>query len=355
MRRRVARWLANQRRLPTSFRAVFGYYADSGIFAYNSLSLKRRVNCRVEEMVAETFDAVETAIAEAFGYGYVSFSYETKLLLPAKLTLGQIYRTHDETEHARAEGLTHLTIEALLDGDMRDARNDEEYEDFEVDFETDASDRARIAEIAQEVLQARVEQKLGTQDADIREIYEWAVNRSERHQSDDEAFRELLAQAPQDESARDRIHETYKTAPFEDPPDIFDATERELPYLRTQYDRVGVIYDGMVQIYRAAGFTIDDAFHRSIVFAIIGAQIWLDDIDDYEADMAEGQLTPVTAEYALASDNRDAYNRVVDISKRYLELAKGEAMTADSILTGVATEYILRDGRPDRLPGSPSS
>ena len=353
MVRRGARWLAARQSVPTSLRAVCGYYGDTGVFAYRSLALKRRVDTRVDEMLKETFAAVEEALAEEFGYEYVAFEYDTKLLLPAKLTLGQLYRTHDEREHAHADEITQLTIEALLDGDMRDAINDEEFEDFEVDFNVDETDRKRVAVVAQRVLQARVEAGLAEQPDSVEETYDWAVTRSERHQDEDERFRAWMARARDgDNSASEQIRSGYKHLEFEDSPEIFTAEELALPYLRTQYDRVGVIYDAMVRIYRSAGFAIDDAFHRSIVLAIIGAQIWLDDVDDYDADMREGQLTPVTAEYLLADSDGEAYNQVVDLSMEYLQRAKREANSADSVLTGVATEYIIRDGEPELLPRS---
>jgi nucleotide-binding universal stress UspA family protein len=108
----------------------------------------------------------------------------------------------------------------------------------------------------------------------------------------------------------------------------------------------------MLDAYRGIGFEIPDAFGTSIVLAIIGAQIWLDDVDDYRDDVAEGQLTPVTAEYVLAGDDATAYENVVSITERYLDLARAHAEAAGSPLNGIAIEYILRSGEPGRLPGS---
>jgi len=79
--------------------------------------------------------------------------------------------------------------------------------------------------------------------------------------------------------------------------------------------------------------------------------VWLDDVDDYAADMREGQLTPVTSEYLLADSDDEAYRSTVEITERYLGLAADHAAVADSPLTGIATEYIHRSGRPDVLPG----
>ncbi len=352
--RRSAAWLADRRPLPTSLQAVCGYYADTGVVDLQSLILKRRVDTATDRMIDQAFADVEAALAEEFGRSSVSFDYDTKLVLPAKLTLGYLWRRVEGAQRAHAERLTQLAIEALIDGDMRDARNDAEYEDFEVSLPPAEVDPARVAAVAQETLQARVADRFDDFDPAVRELYDWAVDVSEAHQDSDEYFRELLARAQAGETeAIEAIRSEYKHAPFDDPPTVFTTEERELPYVKTQYDRVGVIYDGMVQMYRAAGFPIADAFHRSIVLAIVGAQLWLDDIDDYEADVAEDQLTPVTAEYQLASTERAAFTNVVDISEQYLSRARTQATQADSPLTGIATEYIYRSGNPETLPGAP--
>ncbi|MHB9288246.1 hypothetical protein ACKVMT_14555 [Halobacteriales archaeon Cl-PHB] len=339
--------------LPTSLRAVMGYYADTGVFDYRSLQLKRRVDDVTEAMVDEAFAPVETAVAAEFDRETVEFIYDTKLVLPAQLTLGYLYRRLPETEHDRAEALTRLAIEALIDGDMRDAINDDEFEDFEVDFSTDESDRREIAVVAQEVLQERVEAGFADYPDAVREAYDWAVDVSEAHQDDDPHFRDLMAAAEDgDEAALAAIEAEYRDADFADPPAAFDADDRGLPYFKTQYDRVGVIYDGMIRMYEAADFPIDEAFTRAIVLAIVGAQVWLDDVDDFAADRADGQLTPVTAEFLLADTDREAHRRVVDVTERYLDRAKAEATAAESPLTGIAVEYIYRDGDPDVLPGA---
>lgn len=352
MRRRIAGWLARRATLPTSLQAVFGYYAETGMFAARSLALKRRVDARVDEMVADAFAPVEDALAREFDQKSVSFEYDTKLLLPAKLALGQLYRTAEDARHECAEEVTQLAVEALLDGDMRDARNDEEYGDFGVDFAVDEGDRERIAAVAQSVLQERVESRLADLPDTVAETYRWAVDRSERHQTEDEQFREWMTAAQSGESdAREQIRDEYRNGSFETQPDIFGDEDLELPYLRSQYDRVGVIYDGMIRIYVEAGFDFEDAFHRSIVLAIIGAQVWLDDVDDYAADIRDGQVTPVTAEYLLADTDAEAYDAVTSISHAYLDRAKQEASRADSVLTGIATEYIMRAGTPEKLPG----
>ena len=403
--RRLAGWVADRHTLPTAGQAVLGYYAKSGVFDRESIRLKRLVDRRTEAMIADAFDPVEDALADAFDVETVRFTYETKLTLPAELTLGQIYRTArertgDDTDPValsvwadapldeqvaeddavgpirfrepitieaweagpespqelvdRGEYLTRLVIAALIDGDMRDAINDDEYGDFEVSFDLDAGERARVAEIAQETLQANLERAFDRLPDEIRAIYEWAVELSERHQDRDPHFRELLSGAlAGEETAVEAIRREYRDAPIDDLDaeiDLFDGLP-ELPYLKTQYARVGVIYDGMIEMYRRAGLPVDEAFKRSIVLAIIGAQIWLDDVDDFAADRADGQLTPATAEYVLADDESEASDRIVSISERYLARAAEFAAETDSPLTGIAAEYIYRSGDPSVLPG----
>jgi len=381
--RTLAGRLAGVSRLPTALQAVLGYYADSGVFDRDAISLKRETDDRLERIVTDVFDPVETALAAEFGRESVDFDYDTKLLLPAQLTLGYVYRearrlSDDEpvgTEIAdglpevsastmtgganlspeeqvqRAERMTRLAVEALLDGDMRDAINDGEYEDFEVDFPVDADGRERVATVAQSTLEESMREKLAELPGIAADRYEAAVDYSEAHQDRDGHFRELLQAAQQGEDdAIGAIREEYRDVEYDDPPDIFDETERSLPYSRTQYARVGILYDAMLELYRMAGLRIDRSFSKAIVLSIIGAQIWLDDVDDYAEDLAEGQLTPVTAEYQLADTDRAAYENVCRITEQYLDGSKEHATAADSALTGIAVEYIYRSGQPDVLP-----
>jgi len=376
--------LADNRRVPTAVRSVLGYYADTGVFDYSSLSLKSEIDDRTEAMLDDVSARIEAALAEEFGQP-VEFSYDTKLILPAQLTLGYVYRSAREDAESdpvgdgiatgvppvedaaiggqqptltprervvRAEQMTRLSIEALVDGDMRDAINDAEFEDFEVDFAASEADRRRVAEVAQVTLQSHLDGLLADLPDAVGEAYQWAVDYSEAHQDRDEYFRALMDAAEDgDADALDAIRETYKFADYDEPPAALSPAEQELPYSKTQYARVGVIYDGMLDLYRLAGLDIDDDFAKAIVLAIIGAQVWLDDVDDYADDRAEGQLTPVTAEYLLRPDDRAAYTHVVDITEQYLDIAKAYATDADSPLTGVAVEYIYRSGEPDVLPG----
>jgi hypothetical protein len=388
----AAGWAASQSALPMAGRAVLGYYARTGEFDLPALQLKRHVDDRIDAILSRVFAAVEANLADEFDEPSVSFSYETKLTLPAELTLGYLYRRAQEmatdvdpvTRAAdgglfstarrgggasaatlptdewlavqyveRADALTELILTALLDGDMRDALNDEEYEDFVVNLPLDdEADRRRVAAVAQSTLETATRGGFDRYPDAVERAYDRAVDLSEGHQDQDEHFRALMAAATGgDEEALDSIEAEYKFRPFDDAPHPFTADECEIPYLKTQYDRVGVIYDGMLDMYQGAGFDIGDDFRKAILLAIVGAQIWLDDIDDLQADMAEGQLTPVTAEYLLAADDATARRRVVDLSETYFERAREYARAAESPLTGIAIEYILRSGDVDALPG----
>ena len=387
--RTVARRLAAADRLPTAQRAILGYYAETGRFDYRALAIKSAVDDTLEAILDEVYGDVAERLEDAFDVDGVSFRYETKLTLPAELTLGYLYRralarstpgydpiadgssrlralpgrsradpsvpaNREAREYVeRAEETTALVVQALLDGDMRDAINDDEFADFVVEIPgRTAPDRRRVATVAQAHLQDVVEAAFDRAPDDVRAAYDAAVERSEAHQERDDRFRDLLSAAREGApGATDRIEDEYKFAPV--PADLpFDDRLRDLPYLKTQYDRVGVIYDGMLDAYRGIGFEIPVAFGSSIVLAIVGAQIWLDDVDDYHDDVAEGQLTPVTAEYALASADAAAYESVVAVADRYFDLAREYAEAAGSPLNGIAVEYILRSGDPTRLPGS---
>ncbi|QSG06725.1 hypothetical protein [Halapricum desulfuricans] len=394
--RATAGWLARRSTLPTAVRAVFSYYGHTGQFDLASLRLKSTVDDRTEAMVEDVFTSVESALAREFDVESVTFEYDTKLLLPAELTLGYLYRRAqrradgfdpvaestwasrvddavgseayrapadpDEWEGSsddprelvdRAEYLTRVVIGALLDGDMRDAVNDAEYEDFEVSLAVDREERARVARVAQKTLQTDLEDRLEALPDELTESYEWAVELSEAHQDRDPHFRDLYERARDgDGDARTTIEAEYRDAPFDADTDVFTGEERDLPYLWTQYARVGVIYDAMIEMYRAAGLPVETAFKRSIVLSIVAAQIWLDDVDDYGADVEDGQLTPVTAEYLLAEGDREAARRVRDLTEQYLDLARTYAAETESPLTGIATEYIYLSGNPHVLPGT---
>jgi hypothetical protein len=462
---RGARWLADRERVPIAHRAVLGYYAETGTFDYRAIDLKSRVDDAMAAIMDDLYADVEAALAEEFGVPRVTFAYETKLTLPAELTLGYLFRralvraeggydpvaddlsetgplgslpgvggrpdgvadrrpaNRDAADYAReARETTAFVVRALLDGDMRDAINDDEFEDFVVDVApagaSETADGAktappdpdprRVATVAQSCLQSRVEAGFAAYPDAVRAAYDHAVEVSEAHQAQDERFRDLMVAAAPDAgfadrsgaaagavdeggdgdgsgegeggdgdgggadecgddgggehegagvglapaAARDAIRAEYRHRPMADANHPFTDEELDLPYLASQYDRVGVIYHGMLEMYRAAGFEIEPAFERSVLFAIIGAQVWLDDVDDYADDVREGQLTPVTAEYLLADDDRAAFETIVAVSEAYFDRARTYADAADSTLTGIAVEYILRSGDVSHLPGA---
>ncbi len=408
--RRAAGWVAERERVPTEARAALGYYADGGRLDVGALRLQPLAEDRVEAMVEAAFEEVETAIAEECGVGPgdVRFKYGTKLLLPVELTLARLYRDlrrraddgfdpvertvepdlgsrvaglfggGEETvdpafsalvrEAERVERLSRLVVVALLDGDMRDAVNDDEYGDFEVTIEgvevtdggaegrsdpTETIARSRVAEIAQSTLQSEVEARFDHYPGEVRAAYERAVAASEAHQERDPEFRELLTGARDgDPGALQGVRERYREATFESAPEGYDDADLGVPYFRTQYGRVGVIYDGMFDMYEAAGVPVGGAFRRAVVLTTVYAQVWLDDVDDYAADAREGQLTPVTAEYVLADGDHEGYRRVREVADRYAQRARTCAARSRSPLVGIAVEYVTRSGDPSVLPGA---
>lgn len=396
---RVAATIASRDWMPLSVRAVIGYYAESGTLPIAAVRLQRTTDRFIDETIGELYESIEAEIATRIDGAPrdVSFEYDTKLTLPAELTIGQVYyRSKKQTSKGfdpvrkkvrtplleyfrfpfdkdyetkrrnafleeydvllekieRAEEVTELVTAALIDGDIRDALTDKEYDDFYVNFSVEGPEQRRqIAECAQETLQTFVENRFDQFDPSVREAYEEAVEVSELHQERDQYFRELAERTRSgDSGARESIETEFKYADFDIPPEVFDKSELELPYLLTQYRRVGVIYKGMIEMYREAGIDIDQAFEKSIILSIIGAQIWLDDVDDYEADLRENQLTPVTSEYLLRERDADAFNSVVSISQQYLDGAKRYAAQSNSPLAGIASDYIYRSGDPTVLP-----
>jgi hypothetical protein len=384
--------------VPLSLRSVLRFYARTGDLDLTALRLRGLVEETVDGFLDDAFTAVEVRLQDELDYESVAFDYETKLTMPVELTLGHLYRrafadapsdvnpvtgevaspisaylpveTDAEADRQRAERLrqqasdelefvayaedvARLCTEALLDGDMRDAINDDEYEDFRLDVDLTDAERRRVAEIAQECLRERVEEGFADFPDEVRDAYESAVDASEAHQDDDRHFRDLMVRAEDgDQAAVEQIRDEYKFAPFESEPAVLTEDERAWPYCKTQYERVGVIYDGMIEMFRAAGIDIDESFKHAVVLAIIGAQIWLDDVDDLDADLAEQQLTPVTAEYLVHDSDAEAYRAIVDVTTTYLDRAVEYAVESDSVLTGIATEYIYLSGTPEDLAGS---
>lgn len=337
------------------------------------LLLRGEVDDEIDAVTADLFAKVEDSLASALAEGEVElaegadevrFDYDTRLVLPAMLTLGRIHERAGDVPLLRYVRRTNATlvregrtvtreiVGALLDGDMRDAINDREYEDFE----TTVRPRSRVAELAQATLQSRVESWLGDPDTPegVGRAYQHAVELSEGHQATDRQFRDLLSRyndASGDERASlgEEIEARYKYAAADEEPELF-ADERHLPYFVTQYERVGVLYEDMLRMYESAlGLSFGEPFKRAIVLMVIAAQVGLDDVDDYPEDRGK-QLTPVTAELALSGPEAGISNlrRVVE---EYLDRAAG---AADSHLAGMAIEYIRQDAR-DRFGDLESS
>jgi hypothetical protein len=355
------------RQLPPLARA-FGRYVSQHRDPYllSVLALRKEVDTTIEEITAALFREVEAALAEQVeldeldlvdGAETVSFEYDTRLVLPAMLTLGRIRELADavpylrlirSTNHTLATAGDRVTTEvvrALLDGDMRDAINDAEYEDFE----TTVRPRSTAAAVAQTTLQDGVDEWLAASEtaAGVTEAYQHAVSLSEGHQDTDSTFRDLLeryVRADGETQARlaEDIEASYKYAAPNEDSSLFDK-EQQIPYFTTQYERVGILYEDMLRMYESAlDVELGDSFKRAIVLMVIAAQIGLDDIDDFPEDRDE-QLTPVTAELALnGSEGLADVERLVN---RYLDAAAAAAQTH---LTGMAIAYIRAEAH-DRL------
>lgn len=361
--------------LPAKARALLSYAASARApSALPMVALQRTSQSEIDAMVAEAFSTVEAELGRALADGDLEyaddaagdaprFDYDTRLLLPAMLAHARIHllagngpvaarlpgRSPDETLLERGRETTTAVVRALLDGDVRDAINDEEFEDFE----TNCRPKRRVAELAQGCLSESVEAFFDRPDVPeaVEERYRHAVSVSEAHQDADEGFRGLLAAleaaGPDErESVADDIRDRYAFAEPRDPPALFES-ELDLPYFATQYERVGILYEDMVRMYEAAlDRSFGDGFARAIVLMVVGAQIGLDDVDDYPDDRGE-QLTPVTAELALADDRRTGVESVREVLDAYLDRAEN---AAPDHLTGIAVEYV-RQQSYDRLEG----
>lgn len=332
------------------------------------LLLRSEVDDDIESMTARMFReveldlecAVDEGVLETVGVGdTVRFDYDTRLVLPALLTLGRLclvandvpllrrVRDVDDELARESRTTTYNIVQALIDGDMRDAINDDEYEDFE----TNARPKQTVAARAQARLAENVQAWFDKPDtpAAVRDSYQHAVDLSEGHQDDDEAFRDLLdryhaSEGDERAAVADEIRDSYKFAESEDSLDLF-AADADLPYFLTQYLRVGILYEDMLNMYEAdLGVDLGEGFKRSIVLMVIAAQMGLDDTDDYPEDRRT-QLTPVTAELNLASDRETGVENIRAVVVEYLDRA--EACSPDH-LTNMAIEYI-RQQSLDRL------
>jgi hypothetical protein len=362
-------------RIPATARALAAHLAETRDPRVAAMVLLRNeVDSDIDAMTERLFLSVERDLQRGLEDGELEpargaadeqarFDYDTRLVLPAMLTLGRIHvlagdvpvarvgRSVDQKFVLRGRETTRNVVRALLDGDMRDAINDDEYEDFE----TNLRPVERVAELAQQSLEEGVEAWFDRDDTPeaVRDHYEHAVELSERHQEQDRAFRELLDRFHDAEgdderaAAADAIREQYKFAEVEDG-DLFDD-EADLPYFATQYARVGILYEDMLNMYEAdLGVELGEGFKRAIVLMVVGAQIGLDDTDDYPEDRGT-QLTPVTAELNIADDRATGVERIRRIVETYLDRAD-DCADPDDHLTRIAVEYI-RQQSLDRIDG----
>jgi hypothetical protein len=378
--------------LPNSVRAVLGHYGRGEMSlaeGKNAIDLNLHIKDRKEDFMQELFDDVAAEIGERAGEEDVDFSYDTKLTFPAEITLGKIYeeaqaqlpgdydalnreagtllekkfaseekvqdkRERIENEHEaellrveEGEVFTDLVMGLLVEGDMRDAIHDEEYEDFETDS---SMDDAEVAEIAQQTLLEELQPRLDEYPEEVRDAYGRAVDLSMGHQEEDEEFRRMFEEARENPGDAEEIIEPYRSGDTESRFSL-DWSEVNMPFFASQYERVGVLYDGMFEMYEEAGFSIDDDFKRSMVLSTIGAQIWLDDVDDLEEDWNNGQLTPVTAEVLTSETGEEAYENIVSMKDEYLDAAREYAVKSDSDLASIGIEYIDKRGEQLDLKG----
>jgi hypothetical protein len=374
---------------PNSVKAILDHYGRGSMSlgeGKNAIDLKSHIDERKEDFMQELFEDVSEAIKDDTGEKDVSFTYDTKLTFPAELTLGKIYeeaqqqlpddydvmnreverdilkkiagplkkgkngRTRkkriEEEQEAQlmrlreGEAFTDLVMGLLVEGDMRDAIHDEEYEDFETDSELESPE---VAETAQETLLKELQTQLEEYPEGVREAYEKAVDLSMEHQDEDEQFREMYQDARENPADAEEIIEPYRNGSTESRFTL-DWSNTDMPFFASQYERVGVLYEGMFEMYEEAGFDLDEDFRRSLVLSTIGAQIWLDDVDDLAEDWENSQLTPVTAELLYSDSDEEAYENIVSLKGRYLDAARDYAERSGSHLAGIGIEYIDRRG-----------
>jgi hypothetical protein len=378
--------------LPNSVRAVLGHYGRGEMSlaeGKNAIELNLHIEDRKEDFMQELFDEVAAEIGERSGEEDVDFSYDTKLTFPVELTLGKIYEeaqenlpadydvldgeagtflerrfASDEKLRKRRERIekeyeaeilrvregevfTDLVMGLLVEGDMRDAIQDDEYGDFE----TNASiEDEEVAEIAQRTLLEELQPGIEEYPEGVRDAYEKAFDLSMSHQKKDKEFRRMFKDARENPEDAEEIIRPYRDGETESRFSL-DWSEVNMPFFASQYERVGVLYDSMFEGYEEAGFPIDDDFRRSMVLSTIGAQIWLDDVDDLEEDWKNGQLTPVTAEVLTSETGEEAYENIVTMKDEYLDAAREYAVKSDSDLASIGIEYIDKRGEQLDLKG----
>lgn len=347
----------------------------------NAIKLQQHISNQKDENLEELFESVESELSSETSES-VDFFYDTKLTFPAELALGKLYgearselpekysltkcgvetgikgmlnpigendsrniRTENEHQNvldnvSRAEEFTDLVIGLLVEGDMRDAIQDDEYCDFETDAQIEG---AHLAETAQETLFKELQPQLENYPAEVKEAYEKAVNSGMSHQQEDKDFRRMFEEAQENPDEAEDIVKPYRNGNI-DASFSLDWSGTDLPFFGSQYERVGVLYDGMFEMYDQAELETEGDFKRSVVLSTIGAQIWLDDVDDLNEDWENGQLTPVTAEILTSQTKEQAYSNIVSMKNQYLDAAREYAVKSKSDLASISIEYINRRG-----------
>lgn len=322
--------------------ATLQRHSESDINVWKPLARREKASTSIDNTLDDFYTSISSEIGEDFRYS------GSKLLKPNELTLTLLYE-HQELTEEEAEDTADMITRALIEGDMRDAINDEEYDDFELRSESleeknfTQEEKKEKAERIQEAAWEQVEARLEKFPEQVREEHQKAVDISENHQRDDEEVFRPLFEETDLQGIKEKYREGEGVSSQEEIEELFTEDEQRLDYLETQFERVGVLYNGMFNMYEATGVPengIDENFRKSIIFQIIGAQIWLDDIDDLEEDLENNQLTPVTAELLLTENSQEAYHNIIDLKNQYFDRALEYAEKSSSEMAGIATRYI---------------
>ncbi|MFB6143826.1 MAG: hypothetical protein ABEJ98_00805 [Candidatus Nanohaloarchaea archaeon] len=299
----------------------------------NSFYLARE---RMDENRQEALQTVESEVDEE-----IDISYETKLYLPLEILLGLIYerngyRAGERPEEVEeAEDLFRNLAGLFLEIDLRDAVIDDELEKMKITG--GEVDPEKLFEDGREALKREYyDEGLESYGSEISSIYDKGIEIAMEHQRSQDEFEKVMGEARRKNSF-DELMSLYRDADLED---MIGERIEALPYFATQYERVAVLYDAVISILAEKGLEISDEDREAIIYDVIGAQIWLDDVSDLKQDIEDDQLTPVTAEIARASDLEEAQQSIRELKDDYLDEAREKAKESDSVLQEIAVEYI---------------
>lgn len=301
----------------------------------------------MEESRQEALGTVESGVE-----GEIDISYETKLYMPLEILLGLIYERNgyrgderpDKVE--KAEELFRHLAGLFLEIDLRDAVIDDELEKMKV--RGDEVDPERLFEEGREALKRKYyDEGLETYGSEISGIYDRGIKIAMEHQRSQEELEEFMEEARRKNSF-DELMSLYRDA---DPENMIGERIEALPYFATQYERVAVLYDAVISMMEELGLGISGEGREAIIYDVIGAQIWLDDVSDLKQDIEDDELTPVTAEVAKASDLEEAEQSIRGLKGLYLDEAREKALETDSVLQEIAVEYIDLKGEEKDISG----